>query len=160
MAEPLISDPKKLPMPQKFSGMAKPKPAMMGPVEIIRQSAGKEMPPGSDVEKVIQQVAALVKKKAIQLLQIGQTVLLLKPLPDGAVEFHTFTVEPPQELVQRYKAGSNSLKQMGFKKAISYADSPAFAKIAQGTGLPVKTSQVTRMVNGQMKPFYKFELDL
>ncbi len=160
MSEPLISDQKKLPMPQKFSGMAKPKPAMMGPVEIIRQSAGKEMPPGSDVEKVIQQVAALVKKKAIQLLQIGQTVFLLKPLPDGAVEFHTFTVEPPQELVQRYKAGSNSLKQMGFKKAISYADSPAFAKIAQDTGLPVKTSQVARMVNGQMKPSYKFELDL
>lgn len=130
------------------------------PLDIIRDSARKEMPPGSDIEMLIRQVATLIQKQAVKLLQLGNTVFLLYPKNDGSVEFHTFTVENPQELIQRYKSAANSLKQMGFKKAISYAQSPAFVKIAQSTGLPVKVSQTARRTGQQMQPVYQFEVDL
>lgn len=126
------------------------------PTDIIRQSAGKELPPGSDVESFLKQVALLVQKQAIKLLQLGNTVFLLYPRGNGEVEFHTFTTEPPQQLIERYKAGVNSLRQLGYKRASSYAESPAFVKIAQQTGLPVRTSK--QMMRG--KPVYRFEVDL
>ena len=96
----------------------------------------------------------------IQLLQIGNTVFMLKPLPDGTVEFHTFTIESIDDLVKRYQAGINTLKEMGFKKAVSYAQSPAFVKIAQQTGLPVQVSQSQTMMGDKMVPAYKFEVNL
>jgi hypothetical protein len=49
---------------------------------------------------------------------------------------------------------------MGFKKAFSYATSPAFVKIAEQTGLPVRTSQTQTMMGDQMVPAYRFEVDI
>jgi hypothetical protein len=108
----------------------------------------------------MQTLGYMVEKKMVQLLQIGNTVFMLKPQGDGSVEFHTFTVESPSDLVERYKAGINSLKEMGFKKAFSYATSPAFVKIAEQTGLPVRTTQTQTMQGNQMVPAYRFEVDI
>jgi hypothetical protein len=129
-------------------------------IDIIRESARNEMPPGSDIESIIKQVALLIQRKAVKLLQLGNTVFLLHPQKDGSVEFHTFTVEKPEQLIQRYKAAANSLRQMGYKRAVSYAQSPAFTRIAQSTGLPVKVTQTVRRMGQQMQPVYQFEVDL
>ncbi len=158
MVEPIIKNPIKKKDLLGF-GRQKPQPAMQGPVEIIRASAQKEQP-GVDSEMIVRQIGALVQRKAIQLLQIGSTVFLVRTIAPGTAEFHTFTVEPPEALVDRYKAGSNSLKQMGYKKAVSYAQSLAFAKIAQQTGLPVKVTQTQRMMQGKPVRTYQFEVDL
>jgi hypothetical protein len=128
--------------------------------DIIRDSLRHELPPGSDVESYLKVVGMLVQRKAVQLLQLGNTVFMLTPKGPGAVEFHTFTTENPQNLVARYKSAINSLKQMGIKKAYSYASSPAFVRIAQSTGVPVKVSQTTKDVGGKMMPVYQFEVDL
>jgi hypothetical protein len=112
------------------------------------------------VNRIMQTIAYMMQRKMIQLLQIGNTVFLLKPLGAATVEFHTFTTEPIDDLVKRYQAGINSLKQMGFKKAVSYAQSPAFVKIAQQTGLPVQVSQSQTMMGDKMVPAYKFEVNL
>ena len=109
---------------------------------------------------MLKQVALLVQQKKITLLQIHNTVFLITPQPGGVAEFHTFTIEDPQKLVDRYKAGANSLKQMGFKKAVSYAQSPAFVKIAQSSGLPVRISKEQHRIGNVARPSYKFEMDL
>ena len=157
-------------MPEQMIGKPAPMPKMgslkqasgkqeaadrqtMQPIDVIRQSAMKE---GANPEKLIPQLAALIQRKAVQLLQLGDTVLLLRPQPDGVVELHTFTVESPEKLVSRYKSAANSLKQMGFKKAVTSASSPAFVKIAQSTGLPVRITQAP----GPQGTNYRFELDL
>lgn len=125
----------------------------MGPVDIIQRSAAKE---GANPQQLIAQLGALIQRKAVQLLQLGNTVFLLRPQQGGVVELHTFTIESPEKLIQRYKASANSLKQMGFKKVITSAQSPAFVKIAKSTGLPVKVTQV----QGPQGVTYQFELDL
>lgn len=135
------------------------KGGMQGPVEIIRASAQKEIP-GSDPEQIVKQIAVLVQRKTIQLLQLGNTVFVIYPQQDGSVEFHTFTTEDPQTLAQRYKMGANSLKQMGFKKAVTYATSPAFVKIARQTGLPVQISQSMQKIGNKTRKAYRFEVNL
>jgi len=127
--------------------------------QIMEASARKEAP-GVDPKRILSGVANIVKKKQAKLVQVGNTVFLVMPQPDGSAEFHTFTVEPPETLSKRYKAAANTLKQMGFKRAVSYATSPAFTKIAKDTGLPVKISQTQQMISGKMVPAYKFEVDL
>jgi hypothetical protein len=127
--------------------------------EIIQQSVQKEQP-GADVNRIMQTIAYMMQRKMVQLLQIGNTVFLLQPKEPGTVEFHTFTIESIDDLVKRYKAGINTLKQMGFKKAVSFAQSPAFVKIAQQTGLPVQVSQSQMMMGDKMVPAYRFEVSI
>ena len=146
--------PKGPPSPKKAS-----QPKQVSSTQIIQQSVAKEQP-GADVNRIMQTIAYMMQRKMIQLLQIGNTVFLLQPKEPGNVEFHTFTIESIDDLVKRYQAGINSIKQMGFKKAVSYAQSPAFVKIAQQTGLPVQVSQSQMMMGDKMVPAYKFEVNL
>jgi hypothetical protein len=126
--------------------------------QIIEMSAAAEMP--GKGRQILAGASEMIKRKRAQLLQIGNTVFLLQQKEPGTVEFHTFTVEPPQKLADRYKSGLNSLRQMGYKKAISYATSPAFVKIAKQTGLPVQVTQSQMMQGNQMVPAYKFEVSI
>jgi hypothetical protein len=168
MAEPMVPNPIRskdllaVSPPKKSQSQAQaPQMALKTSAEIIEQSARREAP-GQDMSRFMQTLGYMVQRNMVQLLQIGNTVFMLKPLPDqpGAVEFHTFTIESPQDLVKRYQAGINSLRQMGYKKAVSYATSPAFVKLAEQTGLPVRVSQSQTMMGDQMTPAYRFEVDV
>jgi len=127
--------------------------------DIVIQSIKKE-DPSVDPMQFAARLSVAEKKGMVKLLKMHNTVFILKPMPDGVVELHTSTIETPDQLVERWKMVPNSLKQMGFKKAISYSSDPSIGKLAQRTGLPVRTSQTQRMVGNQMVPSYKFELDL
>ena len=158
----MIGKPEKVQMgkmkaPKQAAQKAEAKP--MTSDDIIRRSAEKELP-GQDINAFMQKMVALVRSKRVQLLQIGNTVFLLQAKEPGTVEFHTFTVESPSQLVQRYKAGINSIKQMGFKKAYSYSTSPAFVKIAEQTGLPVRVTQSQQVLGNKAVPAYRFEVDV
>ena len=157
MPDPMIGKPEKVQMGKMK--MPKQTEKLLPSDEIIRRSAEKELP-GQDIEAFMRKVIALVQTKRIQLLQIGNTVFMLQPKGDGTVEFHTSTIESPSELVKRYQAGLNSLRELGFKKAVSYATSPAFVKIAEQTGLPVRVTQSQTMQGNQMVPAYRFEVDI
>lgn len=140
-------------------GTAKKTQQQIQPVEIIKQSVSQEMP-GANPDQIVGTLGAMVERGVVKLLQIGNTVFSVIPKGKDIAEFHTFTIEDPQTLVQRFKAGANSLKQMGFKQAVTYAESPAFVKMAQQTGLPVKIAQGQQTIGGQAKPTYQFVLDL
>lgn len=144
------------PSPQ---GNPETKGGLKSPIEIIKTSGQRETP-GSDPIALVRQVDFLVQKGVVKLLQLGNTVFVIYPQPNGTAEFHTFTIEDPQTLVQRYKVAARSLKQMGFKKAVSFASSPAFVKMAKATGLPVKISHDVQKYGNKARQAYKFEIDL
>lgn len=133
-------------------------PKQMRTAEIIKKSAEKEI--GGNADQIVNTLSQMVQQKKIQLLQIGNTVFSIIPKGGQTAEFHTFTVEDPEKLVDRFKAGANSLKQMGFKQAVTYSESPAFVKMAKQTGLPVQISQGHQTIGGQKKPVYQFMLSL
>jgi hypothetical protein len=126
--------------------------------QIIEMGAAAEMP--GKGKEILVGVSKMIQSGKAQMVQIGNTVFLLRPKSPGAVEFHTLTVEPPQKLVDRYKSFNNTLKQMGYKKAYSYSTSPAFVRIAKQTGLPVQITQSQMMQGNQMVPAYQFEVTL
>ena len=127
--------------------------------QIIEASGRKEMP-NVDPKRILSGVANIVKKKQARLVQIGNTVLLVMPQPDGSAEFHTFTVEPPETLAKRYKAAANTLKEMGFNKMYTLSITPQSEKLAQETGLPVKRVQSQMMSGNKMVPAFRYEVPL
>lgn len=129
-------------------------------VDIIKQSAQAEMGDKANVDQIVNGVAALIQQGAVQLLQLGNTVFTVMPKGGGTAELHTFTVENPETLVKRFQMAAKSLKNMGFNRVVTYAESPAFVKIAQQTGLPVKIAQGQQTISGQARPTYQFVLDL
>jgi hypothetical protein len=109
---------------------------------------------------LMKQLAALIQKNALKLLQIGETVFALRPMPDGSVEAHIITQENPKQIANRVKVLPKSLKQMGFKKVTSYATEPGMARVLQSTGLPIRMTKTSQMIGGTQQPIVKFELDL
>lgn len=108
----------------------------------------------------LRRLAAMVKQGGVLFPVSKGTVLFIKPLQQGVAELHTFTTEDGRALIKGYIQGAKTAKKNGMKHIVSYADSPAFVKLAKSTGLPVKISQTTKMQNGQMRPVYQFDLDL
>ena len=156
-AEPMLKT--KMENMGSLRGPRKPvAPKQMRTAEIIKQSAEKEI--GGNADQIVNTLSQMVQQKKVQLLQIGNTVFSIIPKGGQTAEFHTFTVEDPEKLVDRFKAGANSLKQMGFKQAVTYSESPAFVKMAKQTGLPVQISQGHQTIGGQKKPVYQFMLSL
>jgi hypothetical protein len=126
--------------------------------DIVIKSISREYP-GTDAQQYAAQLAVAEQRGMVKLLKMHNTVFLLKPLPNQTVELHTATIEAPDQVVERWQKVPNSLKQMGFKKLISYSENPAVNRLVQRTGLPVKISQSQRMLGDKMVPTFKYELD-
>ena len=95
-----------------------------------------------------------------KLLQIGNTVFLMTAVAPGTIEFVTFSKEPLQALVKRYKTAADIVRKMGVRKVFAYSKEPGMQRIAQNIGMPVKIGQGQRMMGNQMMPVYTFEIDL
>ena len=128
----------------------------MNSLQVIQKAVGGKV----DADKFMRQLATLLRKPEYQLVQFGNTVFLMHKLDPQTVEVHTFSSETPQNLVKNYVGAAKMLKGKGFKKAVTYADSPGYVEIAKKTGLPVKVGQGQKVISGQAKPVYTFELEL
>lgn len=129
-------------------------------LDIIRDSVGRELGPGANYEEFLKKLATLLQDKNNTLVQMGNTVFLMKKVGPDTVELHTFSSETPKNLVQNFIGAAKFLKNQGMKRAVTYADSPGYLEIAKKTGLPVKIGQSTRVMGGVAKPVYTFELEL
>jgi hypothetical protein len=125
---------------------------------IIQNSFTREG--GTDFETFMKKLASLLKDPNNKLIQFGQSAFLLMRKPPDTVEVHTFSTESPQQLVQAFQGLAKFLKQQGIKKAVTYAENPAYANIAKQTGLPVKMGRAAKKIRGQDKPMYTFEVTL
>jgi hypothetical protein len=132
--------------------------ATMSGAEVIQQAAAREG--AGDMNEFFKKLAQILRDPNNKIIQFGNTVFLMKRIPPSTVELHTFSSEPTEKLVQAFKAAAKMLKDQGIKKAVTYADNPAYVKIAKATGLPVKMGQGAKVIKGQGKPVYTFTLDL
>jgi len=136
-----------------------PKKAKLTLPQIIESSLKTEQP-DIDIPKAFTVLAEMTKTQGTKFVQIGNSVFMITPKPNANVELHTFTVEPVNTLVERWKDIPKTLKQMGFKHLVSYSTSPGINKLVQRTGLPIKISQSQQMIGGKMVPAFKYDLDL
>jgi hypothetical protein len=127
-------------------------------LDIIREAVGRES--GMDFDTFSRKLVTALKDPKNKIVQFGDTVFLMRKTADGIVELHTFSSEPPKMLIKRFTDAARFLKKQNIKTAVTYADNPAYLKVAKATGLPVKTSKVTKTIGGQAKPMYQFEVTL
>ena len=143
---------------KKTRGEGEGKP--MGVLEIIQTSMANQLPEGVNMDTFMRKLATALRDPKNKMVQIGNSAFLVSMIGDGVVEFHTFSAEQPQKLLKNYLGLAKVLKNQGVKKATTYSDRPEFVDLAKKSGLPVKVGQSQKMMAGQMKPVYTFELDL
>jgi len=129
-------------------------------IDIIKQSLQKEMP-GTNPNKGIEAIGKMVQKHEAVVIQLGNTVFLLKHLKPYTVELHTMSTEPASKIIERGRTFlTKTAPEMGIKKVISFSTSPALNKMVEQLGLPVKITQSQQMVGKKMVPAYKYEIDV
>ena len=126
--------------------------------EIIRQDAQRN---GLNPQTILETLGKLkLSNQNIQTVKMGHTVFLLMRTPPSTVEVHTFTVDNPKVMVSHFKNLAKFLKKTGIKQAFTYSDQPIFKQLVERSGMPVKITQTTKQVGGQMKPVYQYTMDL
>ena len=80
--------------------------------------------------------------------------------PPSTAEVHTFTMDNPRVMVENFKGLAKFLKKAGIKQGFTYSDQPIFKQLVERSGMPVKITQTTKQVGGQMKPVYQYTMDL
>jgi len=132
----------------------------MNALQVVQTSMANQLPPGITMDTFLRKLATALKDPKNKMVQIGNSAFLVTMIGDGVVEFHTFSAEQPQRLLKNYLGLAKVLKNQGVKKATTYSDRPEFVDLAKKSGLPVKVGQSQKLMAGQMKPVYTFELDL
>lgn len=127
-------------------------------VEIITQDAKRN---GLNPQQILETLGKLkLSNQNIQTTKIGNTVFLLMRTPPSTVEVHTFTVDNPKVMVSHFKNLAKFLKKAGIKQAFTYSDQPMFKQLVERSGMPVKITQTTKQMGGQMKPVYQYTMDI
>ena len=148
--------------PPNKTNIAAPQQNMGGQEQllgVLRQAVQKETP-NENFDTFMKKLAKVVKDPNNKLIQFGNTVFLAMRKPPDRVEIHTFSSDDPSTLVKNFQGLAKLLKNQGIKHIMTYADSPAYLKVAKATGLPVKTGQSTKVIKGVAKPVYTFTVDL
>jgi len=126
--------------------------------EIIRQDSIRN---GANPQQILETLAKLkISNKNIQTARIGNTVFLIMRTPPSTAEVHTFTVDKPNVMVNNFKGLAAFLKRAGITQGFTYSDEPIFKQLVERSGMPVKITQTTKQMGGQMKPVYMYTMDL
>ena len=169
MVEPILKGPKfteatKSLTPPEAKPGAEPTKRLPS-LEIIRRVMAAEADK-SMTKEFMNSLTANMKSGVTRLVQIGNTVFIVnylnkdgKPMQPRMVEFYPMSVEP-DELLNRFKVFPNTLKELGFRSAVSYTDDPEDIEKIKSSGVPVSISQEMMFVEGEMSPMYRIELRL
>lgn len=114
---------------------------------------------GSDktAQQMLGTLAAIVKEEGAKLVHLGNVLFLVMVRGKGVVEIHTIGTEAqPRMLAEDFKQLAAYLKKIDVKTAYTYTPDNRYGRLAQMTGLPVKTFKVD--VKGKPMTAYVMEL--
>lgn len=114
---------------------------------------------GSDkkAKEMLGKLALTVKDEGAKLVHLGNVLFLVMVRGEGVVEIHTIGYEAqPRMLANDFKQLAAYLKNIGVKTAYTYTPDNRYGRLAQLTGLPVKTFKVE--VKGKPMTAYVMEL--
>lgn len=111
----------------------------MTPTEIIKADAARN---GVSPTKVITAIKPDLKSGLSTLIQVGDSVLVLKMIAPYTAELHLFTVEPVNKLIQSIKELVRKVAESGIKTVYGNADNEGIFKILQAAGVKIKESDI------------------
>lgn len=122
-------------------------------IDYFQKTLGSE----KAVQKALTGLAHAVKDEGAKLVHLGNVLFLVLVRGEGVVEVHTIGFEKvPRALAENYKQLVAYLKNIGVKTAYTTTPDKRFARIAQMTGLPVKSFPAK--VEGEQHTVYVMEL--
>ena len=113
---------------------------------------------GSDkkAQEMLSKLAVTVKDEGAKLVHLGNVLFLIMVRGKGVVEIHTIGKEAqPRMLADDFKKLADYLKKIGVKTAYTYTPDNRYGRLAQLTGLPVKTLKID--VKGKPMTAYVME---
>jgi len=113
---------------------------------------------GSDkkAQEMLGKLATTVKDEGAKLVHLGNVLFLIMVRGKGVVEIHTIGKEAqPRMLADDFKKLADYLKKIGVKTAYTYTPDNRYGRLAQLTGLPVKTLKIN--VKGKPMTAYVME---
>ena len=130
------------------------------PMQILESALRRALPDEEQVGLAQGALVEMLKAPENKLVHLGNSLFLVMVKAPGQVEVHTFSEETPQALAKNLIDLSKYLKNIGVKRATTYSDDPRFQKISEMTQLPVKVEQSVNMIGTEMRPVYRYTLEL
>ena len=113
---------------------------------------------GSDkkAQEMLGKLAITVQEEGAKLVHLGNVLFLIMVRGKAVVEIHTIGTEAqPRMLAEDFKQLAAYLKNIGVKTAYTYTPDNRYGRLAQMTGLPVKTFKIE--VKGKPMTAYVME---
>jgi hypothetical protein len=125
-------------------------------VQIALNYFKKETGSDKKATEMLGKLAVTVKEEGAKLVHLGNVLFLVMVRGKGVVEIHTIGEEAqPRMLAEDFKQLAAYLKNIGVKTAYTYTPDNRYGRLAQMTGLPVKTFKVD--VKGKPMTAYVME---
>lgn len=130
-----------------------------GSPTIIMQTFMNQGMSKDKAENAFKFISQKVKANTAKIVQLRNTAFIIYPRPDMSAEFFITSLEP-ENLAERIKSLSKTLKEMGFRKMYTLSVNPQSEQLAQQTGLPIKRVQSQIMSGTKMIPAFRYEVQL
>jgi hypothetical protein len=125
-------------------------------IQIALEYFKKETGSDKKAQEMLGQLAAIVKEEGSKLIHLGNVLFLIMVRGKSVVEIHTIGTEAqPRMLADNFKKLADYLKKIDVKTAYTYTPDNRYGRLAQMTGLPVKTFKVE--VEGKPMTAYVME---
>lgn len=112
-------------------------------VQIALDYFKKESGSDEKAQEMLGKLATIVSEEGAKLIHLGNILFLVMVRGEGVVEIHTIGTEAkPRMLAENFKKLAAYLQKIGVKTAYTYTPDNRYGRLAQMTGLPVKTFKV------------------
>lgn len=111
----------------------------MTPTEIIKADAARN---GVSPTKVISSMKPDLKAGRSTLIQVDDSVLIVKMIAPYTAELHLFTVEPVRKLIQSIRELVNKVSESGIRTVYGNADNEGIFQILTSAGVKIKESDI------------------
>lgn len=112
-------------------------------VQIALDYFKKETGSDEQAKEMLGKLVTIVTEEGAKLVHLGNVLFLVMVRGKGIVEIHTIGTEAqPRFLADNFKKLADYLKQIGVKTAYTYTPDNRYGRLAQLTGLPIKTFKV------------------
>jgi hypothetical protein len=126
--------------------------------EVLAEDLKKNYPEGwMDEDDYIAQFYRLTE--VCEIFRHGDTIFMVQPLPNNECEWHTKNAARGYDLVENFIAFLSEIKNLGFKKAITYFDNEKILGLTKSPKVADHGLIVKRVDDGQFRT-WKMEVVL
>lgn len=111
----------------------------MKPTEIIIADAKRN---GYNPAPLLQAIGEVMSKKVAFLLQAGDSVFVLRRLPDNAAEMHVFTAEEPEQFIQSVQQFIAEVQSSDLQKLYGNTKNADILEVFKDLGIDVMPSDI------------------